>query len=141
MGLFISFIVVDYSLNYSSVSFTYVIIFTVGVWKFPVIDNIILVLSILGNVQTPNCKDDYIGKTDRIVIERVIDHNKRDKKSHMLKHSRDKLHNHVWEDDFKLLDNNYQSNIKRKISESLFIRQLKPSLNKQDKLIPLNLYN
>ena len=59
----------------------------------------------------------------------------------MLQHSRDKLHNHVWEDDFKLLGNNFQSNIKREISESLFIRQLKPSLNKQDKSIPLNLYN
>ena len=58
----------------------------------------------------------------------------------MLKHSRDKLHNHVRKDDFKLFGNNYQSNIKRKISVSLLIRQLKPSLNKQDKLIPLNLY-
>ena len=94
-----------------------------------------------GKCPNPNCKDDYIGETDRRVIERVIDHNKRDKKSHMLKHSRDKLHNHVWEDDFKLLGNNYQSNMKRKISESLFRRQLKPSLNKQDKSIPLNLYN
>ena len=48
-----------------------------------------------------------------------------------------------WEYDFKLLGNNYQSNIKRKISESLFIRQLKPSLNKQDTLNfnPLNLCN
>ena len=45
------------------------------------------------------------------------------KKSHMLKHSRDKLHNHVWEHDFKLLADNYQSNIKQKISDSLFIRQ------------------
>ena len=59
----------------------------------------------------------------------------------MLKHSRDNLHKHVWEDDFKLLGNNYESNIKRKISESIFIRQLKPLLNKQDKSIPVNLYN
>ena len=51
------------------------------------------------------------------------------------------MHTHVWEDDFKLLGNNYQSNIKWKINESSFIRQLKPSLNKQDKSIPLNLYN
>ena len=42
----------------------------------------------------------------------------------MLRHSRNKLHTHVWEGDFKLLDSNYQSNIKRKISESLYIRQL-----------------
>ena len=93
-----------------------------------------------GKCPNPNCKDDYIVETDRRVIERVIDHN-RDKKSHMLKRSRDKLHKHVWEDDTKLLGNNYQSSIKLKISESLFIRQLKPSLNKQDKSIPLNLYN
>ena len=94
-----------------------------------------------GKCPNPNCEDDYTSETDRGVIERVIDQNKRDKKSHMLKHSRDKLYNHVWEDDFKLLGNNYQSNIKRKISGSLFIRQLKPSLNKQDKSIPLNLHN
>ena len=94
-----------------------------------------------GKCPNHNCKDDYIGETDRRVIERVIDHNKRDKKSHMLKHSRDKLHTHVWEYDFKLFGNNYQSSIKRKISESLFIGQLKPSLNKQDKSNPFNLYN
>ena len=113
--------------------------------KFPVKDKIDFQhqnnVVYYGKCPNPNCKDDHIGETDRRVIERVIDHNKRDKKSHMLKHSRDKLHNHVWEDDFKLLSNNYQSNIKRKISESLSIRQLKPSLNKQDKSIPLNLYN
>ena len=94
-----------------------------------------------GKCPNPNCEDDYTSETDRRVIERVIDQNKRDKKSHMLKHSPDKLHNHVWEYDFKLLSNNYQSNAKRKISECLFIRQLKPSLNKQDKSIPFILYN
>ena len=102
--------------------------------KFPVKDKIEFQhqnnLVYYGKCQNPSCKEDYIGETDRIVIERIIDHNKRDKKSHMLKQSRDELHIHVWEDDFKLLGNNYQSNNKRKISESLFIRQLKPSLNK-----------
>ena len=39
----------------------------------------------------PNCEDDYIGETDRKVIERVIDHNKQDKKSPMFKHSCDKF--------------------------------------------------
>ena len=32
-----------------------------------------------GKCPNANCKDDYIGETDRKVIERVIDHNKRDK--------------------------------------------------------------
>ena len=58
-----------------------------------------------------------MGETDRRVIERVLDHNKQDKKSHTLKHSRDKLHTHIWEHDLNLLGNNYQSNIKWKISE------------------------
>ena len=83
----------------------------------------------------PNGKDDYIGKTDRRVIKRVINHNKRGKKSHKLKYLRDKWHTHVWEGDFELLDKNYQSNIKQKISESLYIMEL----NKQDKSIPLNI--
>ena len=45
-----------------------------------------------GKCPNPNCKEDCIGKTDRKVIERVIDYNKQDKNSHMLKHLRDKLH-------------------------------------------------
>ena len=63
------------------------------------------------------------------------------RKSYMFKHSRDRLHTHIWEHDFKLLADNYQSNIKQEISGPLFMRQLKPSLNKQDKSILLNLYN
>ena len=63
------------------------------------------------------------------------------KNSHLLKHAREKGHTHVWENDFKILGNNYQSNIKRKISEFLFIRQLKPTLNANEKSIPLHLFN
>ena len=37
----------------------------------------------------PNWIDEFIGETDKIVIKRVIDHTKRDIKSHMLKHLRD----------------------------------------------------
>ena len=31
--------------------------------------------------------------------------------------------------------------MKRKLSEALFIKELKPTLNKQDKLVPLKLFN
>ena len=113
--------------------------------KFPVKDQVKFqhqnTVVYYGKCPNVNCKEDYIGETERRLLERVIDHNKRDKKSHMLKHSRGHKHTHVWVDDFKLLGNNYQSYIKRKISESLFIRQLKPSLNKQEKSIPLNFFN
>ena len=87
------------------------------------------------------CTEDYVGKTDRRIEEKIIDHNKRDKNSHLLKHSREKNHEHVWENDFKVLGNNYHSNFKSKISEALFIKQLKPSLNVKEKSIQLQLYN
>ena len=64
-----------------------------------------------------------------------------DKNSHLLKHSREKNHQHVWENDFKVLGNNYRSNVKRKISHAIFIKQLKPSLNVKEKSTQLQLYN
>ena len=87
------------------------------------------------------CHENYIGETNRRIVERIQDHNNTDKFSHLLKHARKKGHTHVCENDFKILGNNYQSNIKRKISESLHIRQLKPTLNTNEKLIPLYLFN
>ena len=82
-------------------------------------------------VKCPNqtFSEDYIGETDRRIKERMIDHNKRDKNSHILKHSREEGHTHVWDKNFKVLGNSYRSSLKRKISEALFIKQLKLSLN------------
>ena len=45
--------------------------------------------------------EDCVGETDRRIEERIMDHNKRDKNFHLLKHSREKNHQHVWENDFK----------------------------------------
>ena len=84
-------------------------------------------------------QNDYVGETDRRSIERIIDHNRRDRKLHLLKHARDENHTRVWEQDFKILGSNYQSSIQRKISESLFIRQLKPTLKQKEKSFPLHL--
>ena len=75
------------------------------------------------------------------IEERIMDRNKRDKNSHLLKHSCEKNHQHVWENDFKVLSNNYRSNFKIKIREALFIKHLKPSLNVKEKSIQLQLYN
>ena len=71
----------------------------------------------------------------------IQDHSNRDKNSLLLKYAREKGHTHVWENDFRILGNNYQSNIKCKISESLYIRHLKLTLNAQEKSIPLHLFN
>ena len=87
------------------------------------------------------CKEDYVEESDRRIGERIIDHNKREKNSHLLKHSHDAGHNHVWYKDFKVLCTNYRFTFKRKISEALFIKQLKLSLNVKEKSIELHLYN
>ena len=62
------------------------------------------------------------GETDRRIKKRIIDHNKRDKNSHILKHSREEAQSHVWDKHFKELGNNYRSALKWKISEALFIK-------------------
>ena len=80
------------------------------------------------------CNEGYVSERDR----RTIDYNKREKNSHLLKHSREKNHHHVWNSDFKYLDNNYSSNFKRRINGALFIKQLKPPLNVKEKSIQLN---
>ena len=72
--------------------------------------------------------------------EELIDQNKRDKNSHLLKHPREKKHQHMWENGFKVLDNKYHPNFQRKISEAFFIKQLKPSLNVKNKSNQMQLY-
>ena len=66
-----------------------------------------------------DCDDFYIRETDRRISERIIDHNKRYKNSHPLKHAQNKKHAHVWVNDFTILNSNSRSKIKRKISDSL----------------------
>ena len=77
----------------------------------------------------------------RDIAERMKDHNSKHNSSHLLKHARENGHTHVWEKDFEMLGNNYQSNFKRKIGESLFIRQLQLTLNVNEKSITLHFFN
>ena len=65
-------------------------------------------------------------------IERVKDHNGRDKSSHMLRHSIEKNHTEVTVNDFKVIERNYRNNVrKRKAAEALLIKQFRPTLNVQ----------
>ena len=75
------------------------------------------------------------------INERIIDHNKREKNSHFRKHACESQHTDVWKDDFKILNGNYNSSIKKNISEGLYIRTLKPMLNVREKSIRLELYS
>ena len=99
---------------------------------------------VIYHVECPvtSCKDDYIGETGRRIEERIKDHNGRDHASHILKHSIEKSHTNVISKNFKVVDKNFRNNKrKRKIAESLWIKDLRPTLNMQEKSIPLKLFN
>ena len=87
------------------------------------------------------CKSNYIGETGRRLLVRTTDHNKRDKKSHLLKHANETKHRRVWLQDFQIIGSGYKSKFKRKISEALYIKGNKPDLNVQKDAYRLALYN
>ena len=66
----------------------------------------------------------------------------RDTKPHVLKHSSEKEHVEVTQENFKIIGSNFKNNrIKRKITEALLIKQKHPSLNVQDQSTELKLFN
>ena len=88
------------------------------------------------------CNDNYTGEAKRRIFERVKDHNSRDIKSHLLKHTLENNHQHVSEKDFKIFGNGFRgNNQKRKVAEALLIREIKPTLNIQDQSVPLQLFS
>ena len=112
--------------------------------KFTVKDKIDLkhLHNVVYHTKCPNkkCKSEYVGQTKCRVGKRTIEHNRTDKKSHVLKHSKRTKHRRIWLNNVKILGQGYQSDFKRKISESLFIRTLKPDLNVQKDAYKLSLF-
>ena len=95
----------------------------------------------VGYCLEPGCVEDYIGETGRRLNERVIYHNGRYKKSHLYKHSQESNHPCVALSDFEIIGSNFQNQkFKRKIAESLLIREKRSSLNTQEMSIPLKLF-
>ena len=94
-------------------------------------------------VPCPNkkCKDDYSGETKRWIEVPSDEHRSKDKKSHVLQHTKATKHKRVSLSDFKILGQGYRSSFRRKISESLFIKRLKPTLNVQKDSYKLALFN
>ena len=94
-------------------------------------------------VPCPNkkCKSSYCGETKRRMEKRTGEHGGTDPKSHVLRHSRKTKHKRVKNADFKVLRQGFRSNFRRKISESLFIKQYKPDLNVQKDSYRLSLFN
>ena len=77
------------------------------------------------------CTDDYIGETNRRKEIRVHEHGSTDESSAILQHSRSKKHAKAKDKNFTILARNYPHWRRRKICESMFIRDKNPSLNKQ----------
>ena len=87
------------------------------------------------------CKSCYVGQTKCRIIKRTLQHNSKDNASHVLIHSKKTKHRRVSMKNVKILGRRYKSDFRRRISESLFIKQLKPDLNKQNDAFKLRLYN
>ena len=87
------------------------------------------------------CKSCYVGQTKCRIIKRTLQHNNKDNASHVLIHSKKTKHRKVSMKNVKILGRRYKSDFKRRVSESLFIKQLKPDLNKQKDAFKLKLYN
>ena len=72
----------------------------------------------------------------------MLDHSERDKNSYIFKHEIEKEHPCPQYDNFKIVRSGFGNNTKkRKLSEALRINTLRPSLNKQEKFIPLKLFS
>ena len=94
------------------------------------------------NCTKPSCCDNYVGETGRRIIDRIKDHNGRDHAAHMVKHNIETSPTDVNTANFKIIDMNFSNcKRKRKIAESLWIKDLRPTLNVQEKSIPLKLFN
>ena len=88
------------------------------------------------------CRESYIGESGHRISECIKDHNGRDLKSHILKHSIESGHAKFSYYDFKMIAKNFNNNSwKYKIVESLLIKEKRPTLNIHDKSVPLKLFN
>ena len=79
--------------------------------------------------QEESCPYDYVGESDRRMLERVKDHDGRDTSYHILKHCVAADHQFVSCDDLSIVGRSYRNKKrKRKTAEALSIKNLKTSL-------------
>ena len=99
-------------------------------------------ISFLEKCPMKNCLESYNGETGRKPVERVNEHSGKDINSHTFKYSMATNHPTVTLDDLTVLSSDYcNRRFKRKVSESIFIKQNRPTLNKHDTSVPLKLFN
>ena len=87
------------------------------------------------------CPSNYVGETKRRILPRTLEHNSKDEKSHVLIHSKKTKHRRIFLQNVQILGRGYRTNFRRKISEALYIKELKPDLNVQKEAYKLKLFN
>ena len=88
------------------------------------------------------CREDYTGETGRRLSECVINHSGSDKNSHVLKYWIKKEHKLPFLEDFMILRTNCKkSRFRRKLSDSLYIKEKRSPLSTQEKSVTLKLFN
>jgi len=99
--------------------------------------------NVVYHVKCPNkkCKSHYGGQTKCRIGKRQGQHRETDKKSHVYQHSTTTKHKRVSVNDFEILGRGYRSDFRRRISESLYVKKLKPDLNIQKDAYRLALFN
>ena len=89
-----------------------------------------------------SCTDSSIGETARRLSVRAVDHDGRDMKSHIFRHRLYSNHETINIEHFKILNLGYNNGTyRRRISEALFVKQLRPFLTVQDNSVPLEIFS
>ena len=96
--------------------------------------------NVVYKAKCPDCNHTYVGETGRRLAVRVEEHAETDKTSQVYRHSRAKQHTPVNIQNFEILGSGYKNYFLRKIAESVFIKEHKPILNKQNKSVPIFLF-
>ena len=84
--------------------------------------------------------ESYIGET-YIISERVKDHAGKDVHSHLFKHAVESGHEILDFTKCFIQKESWNNTSKRKTVEALLIKEMKPTLNRQDRSIALKLFN
>ena len=84
----------------------------------------------LSSCPSSTCNDCYISEKGRRLSDRELDHSGKVTKSHFLRHSFTANHEAVDIGHFQILNREYNNNTyKRSVSEALFVKQYRPTLN------------
>ena len=84
----------------------------------------------------------YDDECARRLYERVKHHNGRDHSSHLVKNAEETGHVPVDTANFEIIESGYRNNpCCRKIAEALLVKKPKPTLNVQEKSVPLKCFN